>query len=438
MKRKVLVVAGVYPPHDSTAAVEASKFTKFLDRHGWEAEVVTTRSHFPPTLPIEIPSSRIHRTRSIDVNRLPQLATRSRRPEISGYETDARSLKGRAIARLGYSYKQIVNFPDGMVGWYPFGLRAARELVKSGDFDALLTSAWPVTNHLIASRVARETGLPWLADFRDLWTQNHWFRRSGRFLPQLERALERRVMKPATIVTAPSREWADSLERTLGKQAFVVTNGFDPEDHPSIVSPAKTFTLTYTGVYYPQKQDAGPLIAALAKLKQQGRISPERFRFRLVGRYLHGLESLIRAAGIQSMTTIEPSVSHSEALELQSSSTALMMFLWTESAGHGWYSAKLYEYMGAGRPILGVGPSSGVAAQTILRLGAGSVSADASEIARLLENWLAVFDSGAGPHGVSDSEALAEFEWSAIVEDLADLLDDIATDRAQARATVRL
>ncbi len=65
--------------------------------------------------------------------------------------------------------------PDSYVGWRPFALGAAREIVRDDPPDALMSSGPPETNHVVGLALRRETGLPWLADFRDPWFGLHLF-----------------------------------------------------------------------------------------------------------------------------------------------------------------------------------------------------------------------------------------------------------------------
>lgn len=419
--RKVLTISYFYPPFDCTAAVEASKFTKFLPHHGWSPIVVTADSDYPRTLSLEIPQQDVYRTKQIDINRLPKLLAGRERVQSKGFVTDD-TVRGKISALLGYWYRQIIDFPDAQIGWYPYALRTARRLINEHRPAALMSSAWPVTNHLVASRLAKEENLPWLADFRDLWTANHHFQRRTP-LRSIEARLERRTMRPARATSAPSEEWAQILASSFSKRAVVLPNGFDPEDYPSLTPNPGRFVLTYTGMFYPEKQDPYPLLRAIARLKQDGIVKATNFELRLVGRYLDYLKPALAELDIEDVTNLFGMVSHRQALGIQKESSALVFLLWTRPEGRGWFSAKLYEYLGAGRPILAIGSRNTDAARYIRETEAGVVHEDPREIAMVLKSWIENPESAP----VADRNTLLSMEWHSIVRRLAGVLDEITS-----------
>ena len=75
----------------------------------------------------------------------------------------------RGVARAGA--RRALYFPDPQVGWMPFALQAGRSAVRERAFDAIVSSSSPITSHLVARRVSRRAGVPWVAEFRDPWSE---------------------------------------------------------------------------------------------------------------------------------------------------------------------------------------------------------------------------------------------------------------------------
>src|SRR5205807_973392 len=98
--------------------------------------------------------------------------------------------------------------------------------------DVIFSSALPPTSHLVARRLSRKARLPWVAEFRDLWTDNHAFQRIQPLLT-VERILERWAMREADALVTVSEPLADTLRKRLNKPVFVVPNGYDPDDFPT-------------------------------------------------------------------------------------------------------------------------------------------------------------------------------------------------------------
>lgn len=71
-------------------------------------------------------------------------------------------------------YSIFFGYPDGFENWKPAALKAAEELFKREKIEAII-SVWPVSTHLIAKKLKDKYKIPWIADFPDLWTQNHYY-----------------------------------------------------------------------------------------------------------------------------------------------------------------------------------------------------------------------------------------------------------------------
>ena len=143
----------------------------------------------------------------------------------------------------------------------------------------------------------------------------------------------------------------------FGRPVISVLNGYDK--NINVVSDEKYINsehllITYTGMTYPQYQDAGPLFKAI---KDYRGVLPINVIF-----YGRGNDYLIDYAkefGVNSNVSILRSVSYPESLALQSSSDILLYLLWNDPNEDGIFSGKLFEYIGTGRPLLSIGRRSG-------------------------------------------------------------------------------
>lgn len=421
--KKVLVVSYFYPPFDTTAALEASRFTTHLPELGWSPIILTAVNDYLPTLPVEVPEEMVHRTNQIDVNRLPKKVLQRNKGAYSAHVSGGAGLKARTASALGRAYRQLVNFPDGQVGWLPYAVRTGRALLDRYRPDLVFSIGGPFTDHLVASQLVKDRDLPWFADFRDLWTDNHFFRRVQPLMAA-ERALEAQTLSRADSLSTATPQWAKLLETRFRKPTFVIPNGFDPIEQKRPAPPRERFVLTYTGVYYSRGQDITPLLQALAELRRGGVISGTNFELRLVGRFLESVSTAVGHFGLQDLVTFNEPVPHAEAIEMQSRSTALLFLLWRRRGGEGWLSAKVYEYMAAGRRILAVGPSHVDAAKLVRSLRAGEIAESSTEVAAILREWIDEFrrEGRLGVH--TDQEELRRYEWPAIAQRLSAAFDE--------------
>ena len=113
-------------------------------------------------------------------------------------------------------------FPDAQIGWYPSAVAAGRRLIRSGAFDAIYSSSFPMTAHLVARTVRRHAGIPWVAEFRDPWSL--WIC-DPEPLRRAER-LERSIAAEASAVVMTSPTWAAEHSKKWKKAVVTIPNGF--------------------------------------------------------------------------------------------------------------------------------------------------------------------------------------------------------------------
>ena len=110
-----------------------------------------------------------------------------------------------------------------------FYLGAARRELQQNKYDAILSTSGPFTAHKIAEKLHSEFRLPWVADYRDLWSQRDYrsFAVSSERM-WLEQKYESRIIQSADVLTTVSKPLADDLEQFHRKKTEVIFNGFDP------------------------------------------------------------------------------------------------------------------------------------------------------------------------------------------------------------------
>jgi glycosyltransferase involved in cell wall biosynthesis len=291
--------------------------------------------------------------------------------------------------RLVRIYRATVGMPDGQVGWIPFALAAGRSLGRDWNPDLVYSTALPFSSHLVASRLARRFGCPWIAEYRDFFAGNP-YQDTPAWRDAIDRRVEAAVMRSAAASVTISPPMAEELARRHGKPAVSVPNGYDPEDFAAADAPApfdpEMLTILYTGIIYPGRRDPSPLFAALAGLAPEERA---RIELRFHGQDLRGVAEMARRHGVEDRVRVGAAVPYRTSLAWQKQADVLLLLLWDDPREQGVCPAKLFEYAGAGRPVLSLGYSGGVAADLIRTRGLGHVGSDAGAIAAALRAWLA-------------------------------------------------
>lgn len=405
--KKVLLIAYFFPPLNTIGAVRAAKFARMLPEFGWEPVVLTRDWQATGGLPApaDLPVVRTGYTDRLGMIRAVRNPVAVTAAQCSASAPPAPpSLKSRLRKQGIYWAKEFLVYPDEFTGWRSHALQAARQILREQPVDLIFSTAQPFTCHLIAHQLALETGLPWVADFRDPWTQgpayNHTELRAF-----FERRLEKATLCPARLLTTVSQPWADGLHALHGKPVAVIANGYDEADFGDPPPQTPTFTLTYTGRIYDSThlvpgytgcRDPRPLFDATRLLLDRGVITPETFQIRFFGppSEQSTIYRIADSAGVRALIQHAGEVPYYDSLRRQQESTALLLLNWKAAENtfreQGWFTAKIYEYLRALRPILAVPPHTGVDA--ILKdTGSGLSAGTPDRIATILENWYTAF-----------------------------------------------
>lgn len=259
---------------------------------------------------------------------------------------------------------------DARDGWYRSARLTAETLALNADI--VVSTHGPRASHLIASHMKlHNPNLHWVADYRDLWSDNHLSYISSRARIK-ERKLElSTVGKNADSVSTVSNELASDLSGLLRKKVDVVLNGFDISDDQLKVNlnfPKNKFQnhkirILYTGLIYPGFRDPTPLFLAISNLYAKGLISSSDVSVDFYGDHQDELSLLITRLNVESFVTLRGYVKRDVALQLQKNADFLLLLESSDPKAKGVLTGKLFEYLASGTPIisLGSGPDSAIA-----------------------------------------------------------------------------
>ncbi|HWR39194.1 MAG TPA: glycosyltransferase, partial [Patescibacteria group bacterium] len=294
--------------------------------------------------------------------------------------------------------KEVINYPDSLYGWYPYAIKTVEDVLQKERFDAVISSSPPVTSHLIAQYLCEKHEIPWVADFRDLWTQDH-YRSYSMFRNIIERRLEKSTMKKAGALVTVSEPLVEKLKSLHGNEdVFSVPNGFDPMLwRDNIDNLTEKFSITYTGTIYEGKRDPTPLFEALVQLINSQRVARERIEVRFYGPQDMGNWLRVRVAKLKLEDIVKyyGVVSRQEALLRQRESQMLLLLNWNDPEEKGVYTGKVFEYLCAQRPILALGSVGGVVQELLAETKAGISVSSQSELEEVvLAGYQEYFASG--------------------------------------------
>lgn len=427
--RKVLIVANLFH-----ASPRIPGIARYLAEFGWEPVILTKHlgtdfsSRFGPFGDLRTYARTIE--------------TIAESPALSGAAPPSkidvlRRLNMKAVPGLKsvyrffshYFYRAIWHYPDEEKRWRTFALRTGGNLLAGERFDAILSSSSPVTCHLVADELKKKFGLPWVADLRDLWSQNHNYY-YGIIRKAVDRRLERKTLAGAGALVTVTPVWRDRLADLHRRKAvYTVTNGFEPKFYTGQAPPLpEKFTITYTGqvLYYSDPGNLRMFLSALKELIEEGTVAPGGMEVRFYTPFNDWLEAAIQKAGLGHTVKQWGSVSREAAAERQRESHLLAMFNWDTTKERGCYPTKIFEYLGARRPILVVGGSGDDVIVRLLReTNAGQCAVSASEAKNVLKQFYLEFRKHGKIRYGGDEEAIGLYSYREKARAYARILDQV-------------
>ncbi len=434
--RNVLMILYYFPPSGGPGVQRGLKFVRYLPAFGWQPTVLTVRKDaaFPvrdETLSDQVPAGvRVIRTRCPEFygiySRL--LHLRKEALDVVTRDTTREGTAGKVLRFLRAS----LFIPDGRMAWQPFAWRAGKHILSNETFHAIFSSGPPFTTHLIARRLARWSGLPWVADYRDPWTQAPFYPKRPGPLAALEQRLERACLEDAT-ATVVVGNWMKQLflERYPDldpERVAVIPNGFDEADFEDVpIKRPDHFRITYTGTM-PRSRSPRPLLQALDLVSQKlGPTFANSLRLCFAGRLDPAIEGELRGSPFSQALELLGYLPHAKAIRLMRQSAALLLIVSDDPVAKSMVTGKVFEYVASGVPILALAPADGDAAAVIEETATGWTyeHTEIQSLAARIEWLWHEYAKGNWPPITPRRAAVQRYSRRHLARHLADLLEGV-------------
>jgi hypothetical protein len=426
---RVVLLAFHYPPIVGPASERAASFARHLPDAGWEPAVVTVkRGLYHRDAGYRAPPARTLRTRAPEPTKL--LAVLRDRPADSatGRQGVGEPVGGPALDRVRRLVRDYLYLPDALVPWIPFAVAGVRRALRTATGRAVLMStSVPYSAHLAALAVARSEGVPWIAEFRDPWSlTDDRIRPRSRARQRLDAALEARVVAAANGVVVTSELTRAEMLRTypgLESRCGVVRNGFEPLARPAPAppDPAAPLELVHVGAVQPES----PVGVLLHGINRVATARPGEIRLRVVGPSEPWRSTAIALGGLDWLQ-LDGFVDPAAAQRVAAAASAGVL-LRPGEVNRQYVSAKLFDYLGARRPVVGLISATGEMAQLAseygdLRLVDPYTEASAAQV---VETLLRDHRQGRLQNPVDGRKPLAELTRHAQTDRLAAVLESV-------------
>ena len=427
MGKRVLVIAYYWPPSGGSGVQRWVKFCKYLPAEGWEPVVYAPEgADYPaldPTLEAEVSAEVIRGRIWEPYAAYKRLMGKEARTEVTEISSGEKNWK----QKLSLWIRANLFVPDPRVGWVCPSVRRLKEYLKEHPVDAIVTTGPPHSVHLIGLKLHKALAIPWVPDFRDPWSRMYYLKH----LPMNKatwarlRRQEQTVLDSCSTVLTCTPFVQEEFRAQTKTPVACITNGFDQEDFAGRQLPRrdKHFNITHTGLF---AMDGNPftLWKVLGKMAATDDAFSKALRLRLVGKVDREVLEAISAEGLKDNVVVLGECDHAAAVREQRAATMLVLPLRNDPQYRPILPGKLFEYLAARRPVLGIGQPDGATAQVLASTQAGIMAdwADARAMKKFIGTAWKQFQEGGVPATTGD---IGPYTRRATTKALAELLNKL-------------
>ncbi len=377
--KNVLIIAHGFPPIGGVGVQRPYKFTQYLPDLGWNPIVLTQVARYSATWDESLLNLLEQRHTPIYRAQNPMMTLqyymhkrKNRRDHASSLKVDrtiAQSVAAegqsarRKMIRLLKGLRDQLLIPDAEIFWLPYAVAVGLRALQSHPIDAIYATSPPETSLLVAAILSQMTGVPLIADFRDPWVANLHRKESG-FRHAIEKRLEGFVFARAARITTVTESFRVAFATRYPQyrdKIFVISNGYDASDlelpGDIVNSTHERMHIYYGGILY-EKRSPTVFLYALARVLEQQPNMRDHIRVQFAGVFDYPGRSanreLVAKLGLEDVVEVIGYVAHADHMRYMARADLLLVIGDQTPEAAAYVPAKVYEYLGSGKPILGL------------------------------------------------------------------------------------
>ena len=372
-KKKVLIITYYWPPSGGSGVQRWLKFSKYLRDFNIEPVIYTVDN---PSYPINDTSLESEIPLGLEVLKQPifepnfflSIFGNNKKKESAGFLNPNPTLLGRFFQYVRANYF----IPDARKFWIKPSVKFLSNYLKNNEIDVVITTGPPHSMHIIGLVLKDKFKIKWISDFRDPWTEIDYFQQ----LPLTKKAnkkhhqLEQEVLEKSDMVIVVG----ETMKKKFLKHNHnieVLTNGFDSYENSLTIELDSNFSITHVGS---MNTDRNPTILweVLYEISSENIDFKNNLRIKFIGKIDDTVIQDIQVFNPKNIVRI-PYLDHKEVRKYQASSQVLLLSINQVPNAKGIITGKIFEYLQAKRPILGIGPEDGDAAAILKKTNAGNI-----------------------------------------------------------------
>ncbi|MGB0423022.1 MAG: glycosyltransferase family 4 protein [Flavobacteriales bacterium] len=378
-KPKLLLISYYWPPSGGAGVQRWLKFSKYLSHLGWDITVYCPENPEYPSIDHSLekdlhPSIKTLKTTIWEPYSWYKRFTGSKKGENVNAGFLSESEKPKKMELLSRWIRGNFFIPDARKFWIKPSIKFLSSELAKTPVDAIVSTGPPHSMHLIAKGVADATNTPWLADFRDPWTNIDFYEdlMLTKSADKKHHRLEKLVCDSADALLVIGQTMKKEFEIISPKsRIYVVPNGYDPSDQLNTqnVELDSKFSIAHIGSFSPSR-NVPVLWNVLAELCEEDPLFKEKLIIKLVGKVDHQVLTSIAKVGLENKIEKIPYLQHEEVIAVQKASQLLLLVANNTKNAKGILTGKVFEYLAADRPILTIGPEDGDLAHLLKKVNA--------------------------------------------------------------------
>ncbi len=358
--KRVLIISYYWPPAGGISVIRPLKLAKYLKIQGWIPIICTAKN---PHYPFEDNTSINIIEEGPEVLKVPifepygiyKVLTSQNKSALADVIQNAP--KHSLLHQISVWIRGNFFIPDARCFWIVPVIKKISAYISENPVDAIITTGPPHSVNRIGALLKKKFNLPWIADFQDPWTQVDYYKhfKITSWAHARHRKMENEVFANADLITIVSDSWKVDLQQIGAKKVEVIPLGFDPDDFKSSSILDQFFSMTHLGLL---GEDRNPetLLYVIKAICEENSDFANYFRLNLVGKVNSKLSDLVASLNLKSNVFFIGQVSRKLALQYMQKSQLLLLLLNKAENVSGRIPGKIFEYMGAKRPVISLGP----------------------------------------------------------------------------------
>ena len=365
---KVLILTYYWPPSGGSGVQRWLKFVKYLREFGIEPIVYTVKN---PLYPIEDENLENEIPDGVEVLRHsikePNNLLGNKKGTSAGFLNPNPTLIGKIAQYIRANFF----IPDARKFWIKPSVKFLSGYLKENSVDVIISTGPPHSMHMIGKKLKEKFDIKWISDFRDPWTDIDYFHQLPLSKSSIKKhkKLEQEVVSSSDAVLVVGKTMRENYVE-FNKNIHVITNGYDVTSTQEKVKLDDKFSITHIGM---MNDDRNPIVLwkVLSDICRENTDFKNDLEIKLIGKISDGCIEEIHNKNLENNLNFIDYLPHNKINTHQQTSQILLLAINDVPSSRGIITGKIFEYLNANRPILGIGPVDGDLSEILNQTNAG-------------------------------------------------------------------